>query len=374
MQSGTHQGESSSGTRSSKSTSVEIILALIEEYREKKKGDKNTKLTRFLPMLDERQMRMLLSMGLKYVKSEEVKNAYDVVHEERVEKFGPGVDEPFDRNEMPALKYDAVAYLKGKLQADADEKALEAAVASLLGTAAGRIELAKWDERVIKEIKQLFLVVDPSQIHAMFKVNKLPAVNKSNLLESMLEFTGDVLATLEKINLSGMSTEGRERILKNLNQTIDARAHNIAELIMEATEEKTPSMPLDKWAEHVMSVTRKALESGSLDDLDNDGSQQRIEELEKENERLKAQIAKLGGAPANPAPSGKSWCAKCEKWAYHTAANCDPNKARPTAAPAGKGDGKGDGKGKGSGKGDGKGKGNDHLSYAEWLREKQQRN
>lgn len=83
---------------------MEIILALIEEYREKKKGDKNTKLTRFLPMLDERQMRMLLSMGLKYVKSEEVKNAYDVVHEERVEKFGPGVDEPFDRNEMPALE------------------------------------------------------------------------------------------------------------------------------------------------------------------------------------------------------------------------------------------------------------------------------
>ena len=75
MQSGTHQGESSSGTKSSKSTSVEIILTLIEEYREKKKGDKNTKLTRFLPMLDERQTRMLLSMGLKHVKSEEVKNA-----------------------------------------------------------------------------------------------------------------------------------------------------------------------------------------------------------------------------------------------------------------------------------------------------------
>ena len=160
---------------------MEIILTLIEEYREKKKGDKNTKLTRFLPMLDERQTRMLLSMGLKHVKSEEVKNAYDVVHAERVEKFGPGVDEPFDRDEIPALKYDAVAYLKGKLQADADEKALEAAVASLLGTKTGRIEFSKWDERVIKEIKQLFLVVDPSQIHAMFKVIKLPPVNKSNL-------------------------------------------------------------------------------------------------------------------------------------------------------------------------------------------------
>lgn len=68
----------------------------------------------------------------------------------------------------------------------------------LLGTAAGRIELAKWDERVIKEIKQLFLVVDPSQIHAMFKVSRLRPVNKS------------------RSNLSGMSTEGRERILKNL--------------------------------------------------------------------------------------------------------------------------------------------------------------
>ncbi len=98
-------------------------------------------------------------------------------------------------------------YLDGKLQADTDEKALEAAVASLLGTAAGRIKLAKWDERAIKEIKQLFLVVDPSQIDAMFKVSRLSPVNKSNLLDSMIEFTGDVLATLEKINLSGMSTD-----------------------------------------------------------------------------------------------------------------------------------------------------------------------
>ena len=376
MQSGTHQGESSSGTKSSKSTSVDLILALIEEYREKKKGDKNSKLTRFLPMLDERQRRMLVSMGLKYVKSEDVKTAYDVVHAKRVANFGPGVDEPFGRNEVPTLSYDAVAFLQAKLQADADEKALEAAVASLLGTKTGRIEFSKWDERVIKEIKQLFLVVDPSQIHAMFKVIKLPPVNKSNLLDVMIEFTGDVLATLEKINLSGMSTEGRERILKNLNQTIDAQAHNIAELIMEATEEKTPSLPLDEWAEHVMSVTRKALENGSLDDLANDGSQQRIEALENENEflkneLLKAQVAR--GVPANPAQPGRTWCSKCDRMTFHTALTCDPSKARPQAAPTGKGDGKGDGKGKGSGKSDGKGKGNDQLSYAEWLREKQQR-
>ena len=143
---------------------MDLILALIEEYREKKKGDKNSKLTRFLPMLDERQRRMLVSMGLKYVKSEDVKTAYDEVHAERVAKFGPGVDEPFDRNEVPTLSYDAVAFLQGKLQADADEKALEAAVASLLGTKTGRIEFSKWDERVIKEIKQLFLVVDPSDV------------------------------------------------------------------------------------------------------------------------------------------------------------------------------------------------------------------
>ncbi len=60
-------------------------------------------------------------MGLKHVKSEDVKNAYDVVHTERVdsavEKFGPGVDEPFDRDEVPALKYDAVAYLDGGVPA-----------------------------------------------------------------------------------------------------------------------------------------------------------------------------------------------------------------------------------------------------------------
>ena len=357
---------------------MDLILALIEEYRAKKKGDKNAKLTRFLLMLDERQLRMLTSMGLKYVKSEDVKYAYDVVHAERVEKFGPGVDEPFDRDKMPTLKYDAVVFLEGKLQADADEKALEAGVASLLGTAAGRIKLAKWDERVIKEIKELFLVVDPSQIHAMFKEIKFPPVNKSNLLDIMIEFTGDVLATLEKINLSGMSTEGRERILKYLNQTIDAKAHNIAELIMEATEEKTPSMPLDKWAEHVMSVTCKALESGSLDDLANDGSQQRIEELEKENERLKAQIAR--GVPVTPAQPGKTWCSKCEKLTYHTAATCDPSRARPQAvqaAPTGKGGGKGHGKGDGKGKGNGQtlydAQGNAVVDPAAWLLERQQR-
>ena len=44
---------------------------------------------------------------------------------------------------------------------------------------------------------------------------------------------------------------------------------------MEATEERTPSLPLGEWAEHVMSVTRKAVDNGSLDDLANDGSQQR---------------------------------------------------------------------------------------------------
>ena len=64
---------------------MDLILALIEEYRAKKKGDKNAKLTRFLLMLDERQLRMLTSMGLKYVKSEDVKYAYGVVHAERVE-------------------------------------------------------------------------------------------------------------------------------------------------------------------------------------------------------------------------------------------------------------------------------------------------
>ena len=68
-------------------------------------------------MLDERQRRMLVTMGLKYVKSEDVKTAYDEVHAERVAKFGPGVDEPFGRNEVPTLSYDAVAFLQGKLQA-----------------------------------------------------------------------------------------------------------------------------------------------------------------------------------------------------------------------------------------------------------------
>ena len=129
---------------------MDLILALIEEYRAKKKGDKNAKLTRFLLMLDERQLRMLTSMGLKYVKSEDVKYAYDVVHAERVEKFGPGVDEPFDRDEVPTLKYDAVVFLEGKLQADADEKALEAA-RGLLPPGLVRVDREATDDPVILE-------------------------------------------------------------------------------------------------------------------------------------------------------------------------------------------------------------------------------
>ena len=328
---------------------MDLIFDLIDdsEYRKKKQGDKGPKLTTFLTMLTERQIRMLNTMGMRYVRSEALKTAYDVVHEDRVRKYGPGVEIPLNRDEMPTFKYDAAAFLVGKLQADADEKALEAAVAGLRGNPAGRIELARWDDRVIAEIKKEFLIVDPSKIHEMLKLITLPSLSKSSLLATMIEFTGDVLATKEKINLSGMSAEGQERILKDQNKKIDAEAHNIAELIKEATEEKTPGMPLDEWAEAVMTVTREALKIGSLDDLAGDGSQERIGELEKENERLRALIAR--GAPARPATERpQTFCTSCDKWGYHSTAQCDPGRARQqTAAPTGKG-GKGLGGGKGS--------------------------
>jgi hypothetical protein len=357
MQLDAHQGESS-GSIAKKATSVDLIFDLIDEYRKKKQGDKGPKLTTFLTMLTERQIRMLNTMGMRYVRSEALKTAYDVVHEDRVKKYGPGVEIPFNRDEMPTFKYDAAAFLVGKLQADADEKALEAAVAGLRGNPAGRIELARWDDRVIAEIKKEFLIVDPSKIHEMLRLITLPSLSKSNLLATMIEFTGDVLATKEKTNLSGMSAEGQERILKDQNKKIDAEAHNIAELIKEATEEKTPGMPLDEWAEAVMTVTREALKIGSLDDLAGDGSQERIGELEKENERLRALIAR--GAPARPATERpQTFCTSCDKWGYHSTAQCDPGRARQqTAAPTGKG-----GKGLGGGKGDGKGKGSDQTLY-----------
>ena len=215
---------------------MDLIFDLIDEYRKKKQGDKGPKLTTFLTMLTERQIRMLNTMGMRYVRSEALKTAYDVVHEDRVKKYGPGVEIPFNRDEMPTFKYDAAAFLVGKLQADADEKALEAAVAGLRGNPAGRIELARWDDRVIAEIKKEFLIVDPSK-------------------------------------------------------------------------------------------TREALKIGSLDDLAGDGSQERIGELEKENERLRALIAR--GAPARPATERpQTFCTSCDNWGYHSTAQCDPSRTR----------------------------------------------
>ena len=69
MQLDAHQGESS-GSIAKKATSVDLIFDLIDEYRKKKQGDKGPKLTTFLTMLTERQIRMLNTMGMRYVRSE----------------------------------------------------------------------------------------------------------------------------------------------------------------------------------------------------------------------------------------------------------------------------------------------------------------
>ena len=75
MQLDAHQGESS-GSIAKKATSVDLIFDLIDEYRKKKQGDKGPKLTTFLTMLTERQIRMLSTMGMRYVRSEALKTAY----------------------------------------------------------------------------------------------------------------------------------------------------------------------------------------------------------------------------------------------------------------------------------------------------------
>ena len=337
-----HQGKSSgSGSNGSPKDFAEEILQIIEEFRRKKRDDKG-KLTTLLSLFTEGQLMVLNAMGLKHVVDEEIRAAHDQACEDRKEKDENDVP-PFDRAHMKTMTYTAAAFLYMDSAAkDTTPKGLEAVVTKMRANATGKIALSKWDEMVIETINKAFLLTDPAKINDSFRTIELEAVTKPSLMQKMIVFVKAVMEADKRADLRTMSTEGVNKILEGLNKKIAERAGNLAERIVEQTENKTPGTDIETWTEIVLRETKNALNHGGLDDIDGDAAlKEEIASLKAENKRLTAALAR-GSAPAKP----QLWCHTCYKMGTHETKDHDDNRANNGKVGGGKGSGKGnDGKG-----------------------------
>ena len=338
----THQGESSgSGSNGSPKDFAEEILQIIEEFRRKKRDDKG-KLTTLLSLFTEGQLMVLNAMGLKHVVDEEIRAAHDQACEDRKEKDENDVP-PFDRAHMKTMTYTAAAFLYMDSAAkDTTQKGLEAVVTKMRANATGKIALSKWDEMVIETINKAFLLTDPAKINDSFRTIELEAVTKPSLMQKMIVFVKAVMEADKRADLRTMSTEGVNKILEGLNKKIAERAGNLAERIVEQTENKNPGTDIETWTEIVLRETKNALNHGGLDDIDGDAAlKEEIAALKAENKRLTAARAR-GSAPTKP----QLWCHTCYKMGTHETKDHDDNRANNGKVGGGKGGGKGnDGKG-----------------------------
>ena len=345
----THQSESSgSGSKDgSPKDFAEEVLLTIEEFRDKKRADKGGRVTYLLNQFAENQLLVLNAMGLKYTADEEMLAAHDQACEDRKQKDENDVP-PFDRAHMRTMTYSAAAFLHMDPAAkDTTPKGLEGVVTKMRATATGKVALCKWDEMVIKAINKAFLLTDPAKINESFRIIELEAITKTSLMQKMIQFVRAVMEADKRADLKTMSTEGVNKILEGLNKKIDGRARNLAERIVEQTENKNPGTDIEAWTEIVLRETKEMLNHGGLDDIDGDAAlKEEIAALKAENMRLTA-LAR-GSAPAKP----QVWCHTCNKMGTHETKNHDDNRA----GNGGKGNG-----GKGGGKGnDGRGgKGNE---------------
>jgi len=339
--------ESSKEKKESKPAETDVsadeIRKMVAKFLKELASNTNPKKApRLLNRISEEKIRALGFMSkLKHVTDPELIDKYIEAEARRQEWFasqGWDFTPNVDPKRLPLLSYDSVADIHGQTAQPEDK---HDAFVTFMGTSDGPLRLVEYDRMICAMLLVAFGKRTTNSTMKMFGDIRIQVNGPERILDDVITYVGK-LATVNH-DLGDLESDELQQVIEVLNTGLSKEAQALGLVMRTATEGK--GLTVDQYCEILVDMaTERMKATDAFADWEqkskgsrplSDAERLRLNDLEKENARLKKENAQLlkAAKPNNPSTRastvGNTGCFKCGKEG-HRQDQCPDNKPAPT--------------------------------------------